>query len=148
MAQDTTPSQQIDSSSHEKEPFALRARRGAIMVGILAICVAIVALSGTGSVNLAIQSAGGATSGTEAIVSLYKGDVADELTDGDPANDPAPIDSRTITIDHQRANFNLRDFGAHTIAVTYADPNASYATPDPLVVSALWYDQRPTIWTP
>ena len=148
MAQDNPLSPQIDSSPHEKEPFAIRARRRAIMVGILAVCVAIVALSGTGSVNLAVQSAGGATSGQEAIVSLYQGDVADELKDDDPANDPAPIDSRTITIDHQRANFNLREFGAHTIAVTYADPNASYATPDPLVISALWYDQRPTIWTP
>ena len=139
------------STTSTKEPAKPSTPRQRLVRGIaIAIALALAALilvtAGSGQLNVSVLSDSGAADGLSVDVALYKGDVSDVLSDGDPSNDPEPVEVNQIPVG-QRTSFLVKDLGAHTLTVSFVGDDASVPDPEPQVVTMFGIDLRTTITT-
>ena len=133
------------SSKEPASPTTKRQRIIRTLVVALAIAVGafVLAMSGSGLLNVAVLSESGTADGSLVDVSLYSGDVTAQLTDSDPSNDPEPIEVHQIEVG-QRTSFNVQGFGVHTVDADFVS-DAPVAEPDPVTVSMFGIDLRSTV---
>lgn len=115
----------------------------AIIFGVL-VCIALIAPSIAGYLNVSVVSTSGQFTGQDCTVALYEGDVVALLADGDVSNDPEPVKENQIVVG-QRTTFNGMNFGTYTLMVHLTDEQAaSQVSITPRTITMWGIDNRQT----